>query len=169
MPGPRLDVPGGRAAHAAEAQWWRGMTPKEYLGEAARLSCAICRRRGLVSWPVELHHPRTGTGAAMRASDYDVIPLCVRHHRLADGIHGKGTKAWIREFKVTEAELVEETRARVRINLSLDVSRWGQEVPEFLAGTESPQIWPLVQPLSGPAAGSTGASSPTPTASTTPC
>lgn len=139
------------------------------MGQVARLSCCACRRRGLAKHPVEVHHIREGTGAARRASDFDTIPLCEDCHRGAEGIHGKGAKAWRKLMGASELELVHETRSRVRINLAMDVARWMTEVPEFLADSEQPQIWPLVRPLSWRPRDAAACSSPTPAPSTALC
>jgi len=40
----------------------------------------------------------------------DVIPLCPRHHRGSDGLHGLGTKGFPKHWGFTEADLLEDTR-----------------------------------------------------------
>ena len=80
---------------------------------AADLGCLICARIGIEGSPAELHHPRTGVGAARRAPDADVIPLCPEHHRGNSGLHGLGRKAFERRYGVTEGELTAETRQAV--------------------------------------------------------
>lgn len=89
---------------------------KAYMGEVARLGCAICLRMGIQDSPSEVHHPRTGTGAGRRAPDSESIPLCPPHHRLGPlALHVMGRKAFERYWGVTEAELTAETKARVAL------------------------------------------------------
>jgi hypothetical protein len=87
---------------------------REYLGLVAALGCAICRRLGYGETPAEVHHPRDGMGVGMRGAHTDAIPLCYPHHRTDIGFHGMGKKAFEREYKVTERELVEETKQLIR-------------------------------------------------------
>ena len=58
--------------------------------------------------PVEIHHKRAGTGAGRRASHWEAFPLCVAHHRGNLGVHGMGTKAFVRHYGVTEDEYIDE-------------------------------------------------------------
>lgn len=79
----------------------------------ASLGCALCFRIHGEHEPagVELHHMRTG---GWGKGDYrTLVPLCVNHHRGAEGIHHLGTKLWCREFGVTQEELLEWTLGRV--------------------------------------------------------
>lgn len=73
-----------------------------YMGLIARLPCVVCVSLGLtnscqVAGPVEIHHVAEGSGLR---SDYAVAPLCPEHHRGASGLHGMGTKAFIRLYRV---------------------------------------------------------------------
>ena len=54
---------------------------KLWLSDVASLGCVACRNHGYGETPAELHHVRDGQGAAQRASDFEVIPLCPPHHR----------------------------------------------------------------------------------------
>ncbi len=102
------------------------MTGAYYMGLVARLPCAICRLRfGFFNHGVEVHHQRSGTGAGRRASDWRTIPLCTEHHRGNTGIHGLGTKAFIREYGFSEQELVLDTWQRVGVTV-LQVVEWEQ-------------------------------------------
>jgi hypothetical protein len=86
------------------------LAEKAYLNKVFERGCAICLRLGYGISPCEIHHQRTGTGAAKRASHYHVVGLCPEHHRGNTGIHGMGRKAFERHYEVTELELIEETR-----------------------------------------------------------
>lgn len=92
------------------------MTPKRYMSAVADLGCMACRRiyGPHDPGPVELHHPRSGTGMARRASDWDVIPLCPEHHRGRTGIHGLGTKAFPRHHGFDEADLLADVRSLIK-------------------------------------------------------
>lgn len=80
---------------------------------AARLGCVLCRRLGWGETPAQLHHPRTGVGAARRAPHSEVIPLCPEHHTGKTGIHGMGRKAFERHYQTTEESLTFETKCLV--------------------------------------------------------
>jgi hypothetical protein len=83
---------------------------RAYQAKARELGCAICRRNHLGETPASLHHPRTGIGAARKADEFSVIPLCPEHHQGATGVHGMGRKAWEHYWDVTEAGLTIETQ-----------------------------------------------------------
>jgi hypothetical protein len=78
---------------------------KEHFRKVAELGCSLCRFLDNAGTPAELHHIRR---AGVRAKS-PVIPLCPFHHRGNGGIHGMGRKAFEREYKVTEEELLEYT------------------------------------------------------------
>ena len=83
---------------------------KRHMSRVAELGCIVCRRMGYVGTPAELHHPRSGTGMSKRASNYDVLPLCPEHHRGNTGVHGLGTKGFVKHWGFTEADLLAEVR-----------------------------------------------------------
>jgi len=84
---------------------------KEYFEQVAALGCII--RNTDCAGKLDLHHP-TGAGMALKADDYDVIPLCFNHHSaqtpLAFGhsVH-KGTRTFEKNYG-TQKELLEKTR-----------------------------------------------------------
>lgn len=77
---------------------------KRHMARVARLPCAICGAE-----PVEVHHIREGQGAAQRAQDALTVPLCVYHHRGAEGIHGLGRKGFYMRHKRDELDLLAQT------------------------------------------------------------
>lgn len=84
------------------------MTRAEHTHKSklVELGCLACRRLyGQHNpGPVELHHFR---GGGWGKGDYmTLIPLCARHHRGAEGIHGLGTKAFDRHYPFTQADLL---------------------------------------------------------------
>ena len=83
---------------------------KDYMSRVAALGCVLCERLGTPGTPAEIHHPRMGVGMAMRASNFDVIPLCPEHHRGNQGIHGMGRKAFERMYGLTESDLQERVQ-----------------------------------------------------------
>jgi hypothetical protein len=82
---------------------------KKHMDAVADLGCAVCRRMGYAGTPAELHHKRAGTGAGRRSSHYDVIPLCPEHHRGKTGLHGLGTKGFVKHYGYSEADLLDDT------------------------------------------------------------
>ena len=86
------------------------MKIKKYMGLVAEMGCIVCKRMGYPGTPAELHHPRAGTGAGRRASDWDVIPLCPEHHRGKTGVHGLGTKGFVKHWGFDEQDLLSEVR-----------------------------------------------------------
>lgn len=100
------------------------MSGATYMGLVAQLPCAICRLcYSTFNFEVEVHHQRSGTGGGRRASDWRTISLCVEHHRGNTGIHGLGTKAFIREYGFSEQELVMDTWQRLGVSV-LQVTSW---------------------------------------------
>lgn len=83
----------------AEERW------KERVGA---MSCLLCGAR-----PVELHHIREGQGAAQRAQDTLVVPLCPHCHRGQNGFHGLGKKGFYMRYKRDELDLLAETIKRL--------------------------------------------------------
>ena len=86
------------------------MTVKQYMNKVAALNCILCRHLGLGESPACLHHPKTG---GMRASDWDVIPLCYAHHQGPVGVHGLGRKAFERCYGLTERDLLDLVRQQL--------------------------------------------------------
>jgi hypothetical protein len=78
---------------------------KLHYAKVANIGCSLCRYLGYGESPPELHHIRR----AGKRSNAPVIPLCPEHHRGNTGIHGMGRKAFEREYKVTEEQLLEQT------------------------------------------------------------
>ena len=80
---------------------------KETYRKIAELGCSLCRHQGNEGTPAELHHIRR-TG---KRSNAPVIPLCPYHHRGANtSIHGMGRKRFELEYKITEEELLTQTK-----------------------------------------------------------
>ncbi len=88
----------GEIATAAEGR---------YMGRVASLCCVLCRFRfGITDSPALVHHVRTGTGK-MRASHYDTIPLCPRHHDAYPGsLHVLGVKQFPTTYGISEIDLL---------------------------------------------------------------
>jgi hypothetical protein len=66
------------------------------MEKVAQLGCVVCRRIGYQPGPVELHHVAEGSGLR---SDWALVPLCDEHHTGGAGLHGMGTKAFIRFYR----------------------------------------------------------------------
>ena len=82
------------------------MNIQQYKSHVASLGCMACRLLGYGETPASLHHPRAGQGAAQRASDWLVIPLCHEHHQGKNGIHGHGFESMT---GLTEMDLLAAT------------------------------------------------------------
>lgn len=85
---------------------------KAHKARLASMTCVICEKlHGPHDGePVELHHLRSG---GWGKGDYTtLIPLCFNHHRGPMGIHTLGTKAWEREFDVSQKQLLEAVNER---------------------------------------------------------
>lgn len=78
---------------------------KRWMQRVADLGCLICGQ------PAELHHVREGQGAAQRAQDALVVPLCPDHHRGNDGIHSR--KTFYLRHKLDELDLLAMTIERL--------------------------------------------------------
>lgn len=83
---------------------------KKHLDLLSQLGCIVCARLGYGATPAEIHHPRKGTGLALRASHYEAIPLCLEHHRGQTGVHGLGTKGFAKHYGFDESDLLETTK-----------------------------------------------------------
>jgi hypothetical protein len=60
------------------------------MAKVAQLPCCVCG-----AWPVHVHH-KTGAGMALKASDFDTMPLCPLHHQFGGygvAIHA-GQRTW---------------------------------------------------------------------------
>jgi hypothetical protein len=81
---------------------------RAHMSKVASLGCVVCRRiHGAHDpAPVELHHPRSGVGMGRRASNFDVLPLCVFQHRGNLGVLGLGTKGFPKHWGFTEQDLL---------------------------------------------------------------
>jgi len=81
---------------------------KKHMSAVAELGCLVCRRMGYLNTPAEIHHKRAGTGAGSRASYLNVIPLCPEHHRGNTGLHGLGSKGFVKHYGYDEDDLLKE-------------------------------------------------------------
>lgn len=76
----------------------RGMTPaKKHMSLVAQAGCVL-GNRGLhvCEGHVEVHHVAEGSGLR---SDFAIAGLCTAGHRGPAGLHGMGTKAFIRLYR----------------------------------------------------------------------
>lgn len=89
------------------------LAEKQHKAKVARLGCMVCRRLfinlQLEDSPVELHHIRGGRGWGK--GDYTtLVSLCVEHHRGNTGVHGLGTKGFVKHYGFTEEDLLNDTK-----------------------------------------------------------
>jgi hypothetical protein len=83
-----------------------GKVERKHKDALAALGCVLCRRLygPHVPGPVELHHMRTkGWG---RGDYTTLIPLCREHHQGDSGVHGLGTKGFVKRYGITQADLL---------------------------------------------------------------
>jgi hypothetical protein len=82
---------------------------KQHLSRVAGLGCIACRKLGFYDSEAEIHHLREGQGVGMRASNYDAIPLCHKHHRTGGyGVAFHAGKQAFEDQFGTESELLAE-------------------------------------------------------------
>lgn len=88
---------------------------RKHMDKVAQLGCIICSDYLGVETPqVELHHIREGQGQSQRASNYEVIPLCVLHHRLGKpGVAFHASPQMFRDLYGMETELLEKVLQRI--------------------------------------------------------
>ena len=81
---------------------------KRHMGRVAALPCCLCG-----SFPVEVHHARTGeaAGMAQRAGDMLTLPVCPSCHRGSHGLHGN--RAMLNMTKKTELDHANDTLERL--------------------------------------------------------
>jgi hypothetical protein len=86
---------------------------KKHKQAVASLGCALCHHLYGEHDPaaVELHHLRAG---GWGRGDYKtLIPLCFEHHRGNTGVHGLGTRGFVKHYGITQQELLDWTLLRV--------------------------------------------------------
>lgn len=89
---------------------------KLHLARVAALGCIVCKNLGHEDTPAEIHHFSKGTGLAVRADNFHVIPLCALHHQ--HGGHGvaihAGRQTWEKNYG-TESELLAQVNAELGV------------------------------------------------------
>jgi hypothetical protein len=85
------------------------LAAKRHKDRVVRLGCIVCRHLGDGDTPATIHHVREDQGMSERASDFLAIPLCPYHHTGAGGIHGLGMRAFERQYKLSELDLLAMT------------------------------------------------------------
>lgn len=91
------------------------LAEKKHMSQVAELGCMVCLRMGYQGTPAELHHKRAGTGAGRRSSHFDVIPLCPEHHRGKTGLHGLGTKGFVKHWGYDEDDLLTDVEVLLEL------------------------------------------------------
>jgi hypothetical protein len=87
---------------------------KAHKAALANLGCALCAKLGYGKTPPQLHHLRAG---GWGKGDYKTLmPLCPEHHIGKTGIHGMGTKAFERHYKVTQQELLQWALVQLEVD-----------------------------------------------------
>ena len=84
------------------------------MEKVARLGCLICRKEGNPFSPAELHHIKdVATIGGQRASHFEVIPLCVNHHRIGKESFHENSKGFSEKWG-SQRELLKETLAVIK-------------------------------------------------------
>ena len=91
---------------------------KEHVNKVARLGCIICRKEGNPLVDAELHHIRSMTGLSKRATNFEVIPLCVRHHRLGKESFHYSSRNFSSKWG-SQQELLDETLELLKLENEL--------------------------------------------------
>ena len=100
------------------------ISDKEYMDIVASIGCVACMIDGNPGTPAELHHPRERVGAAEKAPDRDVIPLCPDHHRngsVVPSIHKH--QPMFHRFYGETYDLVKKTREMAQAILNSTIGR----------------------------------------------
>ena len=67
-----------------------------WRNQLARLCCVVGRRHGGCTGGINLHHVAEGSGLR---NDWALVPLCEGHHTGQAGLHGMGSKNFLRLYR----------------------------------------------------------------------
>ena len=84
---------------------------RDHYSKVASMGCIVCVNLGHGETPAAIHHIGNGT-MGKRASNYEVIPLCGRHHQTGGygvAVH-EGRTIWEANFG-SEQSLLKQTRS----------------------------------------------------------
>jgi len=111
---------------------------RAYMGRVAELGCVIC---GGIP---ELHHNTKNRGYGAKSSNYDIMPICYKHHRGEEGIHYIGVKTWEDKFG-DQDDLVRQVRLRIYSQILQDdypkyeaerIGKTTQEIENYILNNE---------------------------------
>ena len=86
---------------------------KDHMNKVAGLGCLICNKMGFPDSPAELHHIKNLTGIGRKASNFEVIPLCPRHHRQGKDAYHFSPKEFTKKWG-SQKDLLQETLTMVK-------------------------------------------------------
>ena len=69
---------------------------RRHVDAVRKAGCVVCRRFDATGLRTEIHHVAEGSGLR---SWFSIAGLCTEHHRGATGLHGMGTKAFVRFYR----------------------------------------------------------------------
>ncbi len=78
------------------------MNRKKEYARIAEWGCILCRHKEMYDTPAEIHHIRNGG----KRENSPVIPLCPEHHRGKTGVHGLGSRGFLRVHGISEETLL---------------------------------------------------------------
>lgn len=87
---------------------------KQHMSKVADLGCLICNKMGFPNSPAELHHIKNFTGIGRKANDFEVIPLCPKHHRQGKDAYHYSPKSFTEKWG-TQKQLLQETLTMVKL------------------------------------------------------
>lgn len=84
---------------------------RRHMAKVARVPCVLCTHMGLGESPAEVHHLKYGQGASDRASDFLVIALCPRHHKVEypESVHALKEHGLYLRYRLSELDLLAMT------------------------------------------------------------
>lgn len=85
-----------------------GKAAMAYMGEVKKLPCAVCGAPG----PSDAHHCFHNRYGSRKSSDYDVIPLCKRHHTDGPEAIHNGKETW-RQKHGSDYDYIAATREAI--------------------------------------------------------
>lgn len=80
------------------------MKCRDHMARVAALPCSVCGH-----WPVVVHHRIGGRYAQRKASDWETMPLCDRHHR---ELHA-GLADFVERYGLTELDMIAKTTTEI--------------------------------------------------------
>ena len=85
-----------------------GKEATAYMSKVKQLPCAVCGADG----PSDAHHVIHDRFGSRKSSDFDVIPLCKRHHQDGPAAIHNGKETWRQKYG-SDYDYIDQTRKAV--------------------------------------------------------